>query len=179
MRGPRYARLNHEFDRDLLLAEIEKLPRDQFRRITATRFDKSILPYAFNPGEAFEIAPPEVLDQSTYSIWKGDEKSDVIGSVLWEGDHLGNVHRDSAPGFTRPWMEQGFGTININLRDGGSMLWLDLGDQLIGRSDPCFTFDESQYHGSDRGSERRIQISVTGKFSSQLEALVDPGSLFK
>lgn len=237
MRGPDYAKLKHEFDRDRLIAAVDALPRDQFRRITATRFDKSVLPYTFNPGTPFEIVDAETLDRSTYSVWNGHEKSDVIGDiatythcilthvpgrpellysdniqneagkycrpyivhrdrawdwrtdldltvfreelerlpfeyilrarviVLWEGDHLGNVHRDSAPGFTNPWMDAGFGTINLNVQAGGSELWIETPKGLLGRwLDDCFTFNESLYHGSTRGTERRIQINVIGKF---------------
>ena len=251
MRGPDYAKLNHTFDRDALTAAVEAIPRDQFKRITATRFDKSILPYAYDPGKPFEITDEETLDRSTYSVWNGHEKSDVIGVidtythcifthvpdrpdllytdniqnetgkycrpyivhrdrpwewrsdldlsviraeierlpfayilrarviVLWEGDHLGNVHRDSAPGFTNPWMVAGFGTINLNVQAGGSELWIDTPRGLLGRwLDDCFTFNESLYHGSTRGSDRRIQINVTGKFDpDRFQSLIEPASV--
>jgi hypothetical protein len=250
MRGPRYARLNHQFDRDLLLAEIDKIPRYQFRTIAATRFDISAVPYKFDLGSPFEIVEQEVLEQSTYTRWDGDQKllvegpiatythccfthppdranmlyqdnilADIEGVgqryirpyipfsdqawswredfdlralrielerlpfeyilraraiVLWEGDHLGNVHRDSVPGFTHPWMDKGFGVININLLDGGSVLKLKVDEQIVEVNDPCFTFDESQYHGSTRGTEKRIQLNVVGKFDpDRLAALLD------
>lgn len=250
-RGPSYAKINHEFDRTLLLNEIDKIPRDHFRRITATRFDKSVLPYSYDPGQPFEIASPEELDLSTYSVWNGHQKSDVLGPidtythcvfthvpdhpellyqdniqneqgkycrpyivhkdqpwswrtdlglstirtelerlpftyilrarviVLWEGDHLGNVHRDSAPGFTKSWMDQGFGVINLNLLHGESSLMIDTPRGLIGRwLDDCFTFDESLYHGSTRGSEKRVQINVTGKFDfDRLGSVLDVKSV--
>ena len=250
MRGPRYARLNHEFDRDGLLAAIDGIPRDQFIQIAATRFDKSILPYQFNTGKPFDIAPPEVLDQSTYSIWTGHEKSIIKGSidtfthcifthvpghpellyadniqnengkyirpyiahrdrawdwradlnlevfrnefmrlpfeyvlraraiVLWEGDHLGNVHRDSVPGFTVPWMDEGFGVINLNLLDGGSTLNIKIGEDVVSKNDPCFTFDEAQYHGSTRSDLKRVQLNIVGKFDfDALNRLIDRDTL--
>lgn len=86
--------------------------------------------------------------------------------ALWEGEHLGHVHRDCVPELTQPWQARGFGVINLNLLDGGSSLNFLIGGEIRSTNDPCFTFDESLWHGTTLGDQLRLQINVVGKIDA-------------
>lgn len=98
--------------------------------------------------------------------------------VLWEGEHIGNVHRDAPPFFNDPWRIAGFGRINLNVLDGGSTLNIKMGDRILITNDSAFSFNDSLFHGVTRSDRLRIQVSVTGKLDQdRFRAYWDTDSL--
>ena len=135
-----------------------------------------------------KICRPYMLHQYAWK-WRDDLHVPVIQDVvsrlpfeyvqrvrivaLWEGEHIGNVHRDSVPYFTNPWRDGGHGVINLNLLNGGSVLKLQLhSGEIIDVDADAFTFNEVLFHGSTRGDQRRIQMNITGKFSEGFASMV-------
>ncbi len=244
MNIPDYAKLAFEYDKSKIIEEIQRLPRGLFSRIAPVKFEKSRLPYAFDPGTPFEICTPEEYEELSYDYWDGPERHHVEGRfktfnhlilthprvsiddryrdnvkdkdgkfcrpymlhlypwewridvdmpvleevvarlpfeyvqrvriiTLWEGEHIGNVHRDSVPYFTHPWRASGHGVINLNILNGGSVLKLELpSKKIIEIDDDCFTFNECLFHGSTRGDKPRIQVNVVGKFNSSFDGML-------
>jgi len=241
---PDYAPLSISVNKTPIIEEIQTLSRDLFSRIAPVKFEKSRLPYRFDPGTPFEICTPEEYEGLSYDYWDGPERHSVEGRfktfthlilthprvdeedrykdnvrdpegkicrpymlhqypwswrddvrvprirnfvatlpfeyvqrvriiALWEGEHIGNVHRDSVPYFTDPWRASGHGVINTNLLNGGSVLKLELPNkEIIDIDDDCFTFNECLFHGSTRGDKARIQLNVVGKFNATFSSLV-------
>lgn len=241
---PDYARLDFTYDKAILIEEIDSLPRESFTLIAPTKFEKSRLPYAFDPGSPFAICTPEEYEGLSYTYWDGPEKHYVEGRfstyshlilthprvppeeyyldnvknhegklcrpymihlypwswrtdiqlprlrevverlpfeyvqrvriiALWEGEHIGNVHQDSRPYFSHPYRDSGHAVINLNLLNGGSVLKLELPDKtIIDVDDDCFTFNECLYHGTTRGTGKRIQVNVTGKLDTRFPEYV-------
>ena len=93
--------------------------------------------------------------------------------AIWEGDHIGMVHRDSEPSLNHGWRESGHGVINLNILNGGAVLKLEISPgNVIDIDDDCFTFNESLWHGTSRGNSTRIQINVTGRFAENVVSLL-------
>jgi hypothetical protein len=102
----------------------------------------------------------------------------TVRCILQDPPSIGVVHKDNGPITNKDFFDSGFGSISLNIDDGGSNLWVQ-----SYKTDKKFRIDESKYkawhfddaciHCTTEVKSRRIQLRVFAKLSKPYNEILD------